>query len=301
MNISGIRFFYAIMAFILLANTNIMAQESTIIEKGAKLQLVANDYSFTEGPAVDKNGDVYFTDQPNDRILKWTPDGKVSVYMEDTGRANGLYFDNKDNLIACSDLKNELWQIGPDKKVTVLIKDFEGKKLNGPNDAWVDPNGGIYITDPFYPRDYWDRTEKEIDPERVYYLTPDGKELRIVVDDMEKPNGIIGSADGKLLYIADIGAGKTYRYTVGPNGHLSNKTLFAQMGSDGMTLDNKGNLYLTGNGVTVFDKTGKQIEHIAVPENWTANLTFGGKDRKTLFITASKCVYTIKMKVKGIR
>src|SRR5690606_39165023 len=103
MNISRIRFFYAIMAFILLANTNIMAQESTIIEKGAKLQLVANDYSFTEGPAVDKNGDVYFTDQPNDRILKWTPDGKVSVYMEDTGRANGLYFDNKDNLIACSD------------------------------------------------------------------------------------------------------------------------------------------------------------------------------------------------------
>src|SRR5690606_1108023 len=147
------------------------------------------------GPATDKNGNVYFTDQPNDRILKWTPgNNKVSVYMEGAGRANGLYFDKKDNLIACADLKNQLWQIGPDKRVTVLINDYEGKKLNGPNDAWVDSKRGIYITDPFYPRDYWDRTEKEIDPERVYYLTPDGKELRIVADDLEKPNGIIGSA-----------------------------------------------------------------------------------------------------------
>src|SRR5690606_6552615 len=137
--------------------------------------------------------------------------------------------------------------------------------------------------------------------ERVYYLTPAGKELRIVTDDLEKPNGIIGSADGKLLYIADIGAGKTYRYTIGPNGHLSNKTLFAEMGSDGMTLDNMGNVYLTGKGVTVFDRTGKQIEHIDVPENWTANITFSGKDRKTLFLTASTCVYTLRMKVKGIR
>ena len=122
-----------------------------------------------------------------------------------------------------------------------------------------------------------------------------------MVDDFVKPNGLIGSADGKKLYIADIGASKTYSYTIESNGHLANKTLFAEMGSDGMTLDNKGNVYLTGKGVTVFDKTGKQIEHIDVPENWTANITFGGKDQKTLFITASKSIYTIKMKVKGIR
>lgn len=295
------RFLYATAAFILLSNTNIMAQESTVIAKGAKLQLVASDYSFTEGPAVDKKGDVYFTDQPNNRILKWTPDGKVSVYMEDAGRANGLYFDQKGNLIACADLKNQLWQISPDKKVTVLINDFEGKKLNGPNDVWVDPKGGIYITDPFYKRNYWDHTEKEIDPERVYYLTPDGKELQIVVDDFVKPNGIVGTHDGKMLYITDIGAGKTYSYTIESNGHLSNKTLFTEMGSDGLTLDNKGNVYLTGKGVTVFDKNGKQIEHIDVPENWSANVTFGGKDQKTLFITASKSVYTLKMKVKGVR
>ncbi|MCG2462833.1 SMP-30/gluconolactonase/LRE family protein [Flavobacteriaceae bacterium F89] len=278
-----------------------MSQKSTVIANGAKLQLISSDFSFTEGPAVDKKGDVYFTDQPNDRILKWTPDGKVSVYMDDTGRANGLYFDQKGNLLACADRKNQLWQISPDKKVTVLIYDFEGKKLNGPNDLWVDNKGGVYLTDPFYKRDYWDRTEKEIDPERVYYLTPDRKEIQIVVDDLTKPNGIIGSADGKILYIADIGAGKTYRYTIETNGHLSKKTLFAEMGSDGMTLDNRGNVYLTGKGVTVFDKDGKQIEHIDVPENWTANVTFGGKDQKTLFITASKSVYTLKMKVKGVR
>lgn len=301
MNFSKMKFFYTVAAFILLSNTKIMAQENPIVEKGAKLQLVASDYSFTEGPAVDKNGDVYFTDQPNDRILKWTPDGKVSVFMDDAGRSNGLYFDQKGNLIACADLKNQLWQISPDKKITILINDFEGKKLNGPNDVWVDSKGGIYLTDPFYKRDYWDRTEKEIDPERVYYLTPDRKELKIVVDDFVKPNGLIGSADGKKLYIADIGAGKTYSFTIESDGHLANKTLFAEMGSDGMTLDNKGNVYLTGKGVTVFDKNGKQIDHIDVPENWTANVTFGGKDQKTLFITASKSVYTLKMKVKGIR
>src|SRR5690606_35035173 len=161
--------------------------------------------------------------------------------------------------------------------------------------------GGIYITDPFYKRNYWDDTEKEIDPERVYYLTPDGKELQIVVDDFVKPNGIVVTQDGKMLYITGIGAGKTYSYTIEPNGHLSNKTLFTEMGSDGLTLDNKGNVYLTGKGVTVFDKNGKQIEHIDVPENWSANVTFGGKDQKTLFITASKSVYTLKMKVKGVR
>ena len=116
-----------------------------------------------------------------------------------------------------------------------------------------------------------------------------------------KPNGIIGTPDGKVLYVADIVAGKTWAYDIQPDGELTNKRLFCNLGSDGMTIDAEGNVYLTGNGVTVFDKTGKQIEHIDVPGDWTTNVTFGGKDRDLLFITAGGNVYGLKMRVKGSR
>jgi gluconolactonase len=275
--------------------------KSKIIAKGATLQLLAADYKFTEGPAVDELGNVYFTDQPNDRIMKWSTDGSISTYMQPAGRANGLYFDHQGNLLAAADEKNELWRIAPDKSVTVLLKDFEGKRLNGPNDLWVDPQGGIYFTDPFYKRDYWSHSEKEIDQERVYYLAPDGKTLKIVADDLVQPNGIIGSKNGKNLFVADIRDRKTYRYDILPDGSLANKSLFAAMGSDGMTIDNKGNVYLTGRGVTVFNKKGEQIEHIKTDDGWTANVTFGGKKQKTLFITATKSLYSLEMKVKGVR
>ena len=128
---------------------------------------------------------------------------------------------------------------------------------------------------------------------------PDRKTLTRVIDDLNKPNGIIGTADGKTLYVADIGGNKTFAYDIQPDGSLEKKRLFCELGSDGMTLDDQGNVYLTGKGVTVFDKTGKQIEHIAVPEGWSANVCFGGEDMKTLFITASKGLYGMKMKVKG--
>tara|TARA_R110002074_G_scaffold6595_4_gene29709 strand:- start:51 stop:947 length:897 start_codon:yes stop_codon:yes gene_type:complete len=276
--------------------------QTPLIAEDAKVRLVATDYFFTEGPAVAPNGDVYFTDQPNDRIIKWSDKEKaVSVYMEPSGRSNGLYFDHQGNLLACADDKNQLWKIDSQKNITVLIDDFEGKKLNGPNDLWIDPKGGIYFTDPFYKRPYWTRTEQEIEQQRVYYLTPDHQDIIIVGDDFVKPNGIIGNKKGTLLYIADIGDKKTYSYTINPDASLSNKTLFANMGSDGMTMDNRGNVYLTGNGVTVFNSIGEQISHIPIDQKWTANVTFGGKDQKTLFITAMTSLYTLKMNVKGIR
>lgn len=271
-----------------------------LVAEGAKPVLVSSDFSFTEGPASDGDGDVFFTDQPNNRILKWSPDEGISVFMENAGRSNGLYFDNDGNLLACADEKNELWMIAPDKAVTVLITDFGGKKLNGPNDLWIDPHGGIYFTDPFYKRDYWTRTEKEIAQENVYYLSPDRKSLTMVMSDFVRPNGIVGTPDGKTLYVADIGAGKTYSFQILADGALANRKLFTDMGSDGMTIDRKGNIYLTGKGVTVFDPTGKRIGNIPIAEPWTANVCFGGRHRKTLFITASKSVYTVDMKVSGV-
>ncbi len=278
---------------------HVLAAESKIIAPGATLQRLAGDFLFTEGPASDREGNVYFTDQPNDRILKWSVEGKLSTFMQPCGRANGLSFDYQGNLWACADEKNELWRIDPAGKATVVVKDYKGKLLNGPNDVWIRPGGGLYFTDPYYKRPYWKRGPKEMD-ECVYYLAPDNRTLTRVIDDLKQPNGIIGTPDGTLLYVADIGAGKTYRYQIITDGSLKEKKLFCELGSDGMTIDSEGNIYLTGKGVSVFDPAGKKIEHIDVAEPWTANVCFGGKDRQTLFITASKCLYSLRMAVQGV-
>jgi gluconolactonase len=271
----------------------------SVIAPGAKLEKLAGDFLFTEGPTCDTNGNVFFTDQPNNRILEWSVDGKLSTFLQPAGRANGMYFDWKGSLIACCDEHNELWSIAPDKTATVLAKDFQGKYLNGPNDVWVAPNGAMYITDPFYKRSWWDHNTMALTNEEVFYLSPGRKNLTRVTDDLKQPNGITGTPDGKTLFVADIRAGQTWRYDILPDGSLTNKMLFCAKGSDGMTIDEEGDIYLCGRGVTVFDKTGKQIEHIDVQEPWTANVSFGGKDHKTLFITASKSLYSIQLRVKG--
>lgn len=274
----------------------------SIIATDAKVEKLADGFRFTEGPAVDKEGNVYFTDQPNDKILKWSIDGKLSVFMENAGRANGLYFDKNGNLLSCSDMDNELWSIDLDGKHTVLITDYEEKKLNGPNDLWVTPKGGIYFTDPLYKRGYWTRDpEMQQGGEYVYYLSPDRKNLRKVATDLVKPNGIVGTPDGKQLYVADIGANKTYVYDMSEDGSLVNKRLFTSLGSDGMTIDEEGNIYLTGKGVTVFNPQGEEIAHIPVDAGWTANVCFGGENMKTLFITASENLFSLRMNVRGVR
>lgn len=276
--------------------------QPSIIKENASPVLISDNFAFTEGPVSDARGNVYFTDQPNNRILKWSAKtGSISVYMENSGRANGLYIDKNGNLLAAADEKSELWQIDSDKNIKVLVDNFQKKRLNGPNDLWVDSRGGIYFTDPYYQRDYWERQEPDIEQQRVYYLTPDKKEVRIVADDLVQPNGIIGSWQYGILYIADIGAGKTYSYRIAENGDLIDKKLFAEMGSDGMTMERKGNVYLTGDGITVFNKDGKKIAHIPIDRDWTANVTFGGKDHDKLFITASEAVYILDMNVKGNR
>jgi len=274
-------------------------KSGTVFAKDAVPVKAGTGYAFTEGPAVDGKGNVFFTDQPNDRIYKWSTNGKIELYLEGGGRSNGLYFDKQGNLWSCADANNELWKINKDKGHTIVVPNYQGKRFNGPNDLWIDSQGGVYFTDPFYKRDYWSHTEPELEKQDVYYLGPDGKLLAVAATDFAQPNGIVGSPDGKLLYIADIRGQKTYVFDILPGGQLGNRKLFTEMGSDGMTVDNEGNVYLTGKGVTVFNSQGKQIDHISIDEPWTANVCFGGKDRKTLFVTASKSVYTVKMKVRG--
>ena len=272
----------------------------SVIAPGSGLQKLAGGFDFTEGPTCDANGDVFFTDQPNDRVLKWSAEGGLSTFLEPAGRANGMCFDAAGHLIACADEKNELWSINPDGTVRVLVNEYAGRRLNGPNDVWVRPDGGIYFTDPFYQRSWWTHDTMPQDGQHVYFLSPDRRHLVRVADDLMKPNGIIGTPDGKTLYVADIDAGKTYRYDIAPDGSLSGKRLAANQGSDGMTLDSDGHLYLTGEGVAVFDRTGREIERIPVPdEQWTANVSFGGKDRRMLFITASRGLYGVRTRTTG--
>src|SRR6266705_3988703 len=186
----------------LLCSTGLEAAESKIIAPGATLQKLADGFSFTEGPACDSQGNVFFTDQPNDRILKWSIEGKLSTFKQPCGRANGLCFDREGNLWACADEKNELWRIDREGKATVVVKDYQGKLLNGPNDVWIRPNhvasvpkenelqevpSGLYFTDPYYQRPYWKRGPKEMD-ECVYFLAPDDTKLVRVNADLKQPN-----------------------------------------------------------------------------------------------------------------
>ena len=276
--------------------------DASIVKNEAKLIKIGSGFIFTEGPAVDKMGNVFFTDQPNNTIVKWSANsGQLNIFSDNSGRANGLYFDQNGNLLACADMDNQIWSFSPDGKHKVLLDSYDGKKLNGPNDLWVHPNGGIFFTDPLYKRNYWTRNpEKQQDGEYVYFMSQDGKKVERVETTLVKPNGIVGSANGKLLYVADIGGKKTYSYRINKKNQLIDKKLFAEMGSDGMTLDQKGNVYLTGDGVTVFNKKGVKIAHIPVTARWTANVCFGGADKSTLFITAMDGLYTIDMNVKGL-
>lgn len=280
---------------------NDTTQKSNIITEGASPQLVSKQFKFTEGPAVDKDGNVYFTDQPNDKIWKYDTNKKLSVFLDKAGRSNGLYFDKKGNLISCADEKNELWSIDPKGKVTVLLSDYKEQLFNGPNDLWVHPKGGIYFTDPLYKRDYWTRQGQRLEKELVYFLPADKKEPVVVASNIVKPNGIIGTPDGNYLYVADIGDSKIYKYPINTDRTLQSPQLFADQPCDGMTIDNQGNIYLAGKGITVYNPEGKQIEHIDIPEPWTANVCFGGKSRDKLFITASESVYILDMQVRGVQ
>jgi gluconolactonase len=211
-----------------------------------------------------------------------------------------MYFAPGGDLIACADEKTALWSIATNGTASVLVDAYANAALNGPNDVWVRPDGALYFTDPFYPRPWWTYDTRPQDGEHVYFLSADRTRLVRVIDDMTKPNGIIGTPDGRTLFVSDIRAKQTFRYGIDDDGSLAGKALVVEQGSDGMTLDSEGNLYLTGDGVMVFDPRGRQIEHIRIPdEKWTANVSFGGKDHQTLFITASTGFYSIRMRVTG--
>ena len=268
-----------------------------LVAPGAKPAKLAGGFKFSEGPAVAANGDVYFTDIPNNRIHKWSvADKKLSTFAEETNGANGLYFADDGSLYACQGNAKRVVAYTPDGSDTSsLAKRYDGKKFNKPNDLWIDAKGGVYFSDPNYGN-----KELSQDGMHVYYIQPGGEEVVRVADGFKTPNGLIGTPDGSTLYIADIGDGKIYRYVIQEDGSLKDKKLFCESGSDGMTLDQHGNVYLTSGTVKVFNPKGEQIADLKFPES-PANVVFGGKELKKLYVTARTGFYSLDMEVTGAK
>jgi gluconolactonase len=291
-----------------------------------ELDILGTGFKFTEGPAVDKHGNIFFTDQPDDKIYRWdAATGAITTFLTGTGRANGMAFDKDGNLITCSDMHGELWKIHPDGSHEVLVDNYNGKLLNGPNDIWINPvTGGMYITDPMFPRPYWDDTDprKTGNPGwppiyseqgdgiagHVYYLAPGSHTLVRVTTaawspENSFPNGVVGTPDGKKLYVnkwAGDNMGGTWVFDINADGTLSNMQKFTAMGGDGMSMDELRNIYISnGFGVTAFDSKGNKIFN--VPTGGANNNVFGGQNNKTLFITGpSDKLTSLKMNVKGL-
>ena len=288
--------------FLCLGIVTDTAAAQSLIAPGAEVVKLAGDFGFTEGPTANSKGDVYFIDDPGCKIHVWSVSEKrCSVFVNESAHANGMFFDKNDVLFVCEGGTGSIVSYTPDGKRTVVANKFGNRHFNKPNDLWIDPQGGIYFTDPQYGNEY---TVVQ-GGQHVYYILPDrSKVIRVIETGQDKgfvkPNGIVGTPDGKLLFVADIDGKMVYRFNIQSDGTLSGKYPFAPVAVDGMTIDEKGNVYLTEADVIVVNPDGKEIERIKVPER-PANVCFGGKEFKTLFITARKGFYAVETNVKGAK
>ena len=318
---------------------------SGLVAPGATLKEVQSGFNGTEGPATDADGNVWFTEVFGQKIDKWSwKDGKITLYRENTGKANGMMFDAKGNLVICEMGNGRVTRDDLKGNVTVIADSLNGKKMRMPNDLWIDPKDGIYISHMYMnlptgvdmpgggtsgsgspagaqpaggpssgapdgrmssptPGGEAARGGMPEPPDEmleelgVVYISPDGKKVTRVTTDLTGPNGLIGTPDGKILYVGD--RDNVWSYKINPDGTLTDKKVFCEKNTDGMAMDEKNNVYFTADKfVLVYSPAGELIEEIAMPQG-CSNVEFGGKDRKTLFITYMGYIYTLEMAVKG--
>ena len=284
---------------------------------------IATTVAFTEGPAVDREGNVYFTDIINQRIMKLSKDGVLSTYRENSNLANGLLLDPQGRLIACEGAEFERPGVklkGKPRvtrtdlktgKMEVLADSYEGKPLQGPNDVSMDGKGRLYFTD--------------LAGAAVYRIDAPGKLSRILsAPDVQRPNGIQISPDDRKLYLiesnqAQGGARLIRSYDLQPDGTVRNMRVHYNFSpgrsADGMSIDTQGNLYAsagmnqlrgssetlaTKTGVYVISPEGKLLKFIPIPEDFITNNAFGGPDMKTLYVTAGKTLYKLRTEIAGL-
>jgi len=275
-----------------------LGAESGLIADDAQVVEVQGGFAFIEGPVSDAVGNLYFTDIDNNRLHKLAPTGDLSSFHEPSNRANGLTLDLDGGLLICEQEAQRLVKMDANGNISVIADGYQGKPFNSPNDAWVHPNGSIYMTDPRYQ---YPQGSLAQDGEYVYRISPQRDEVTAIITDIPKPNGVVGTEDGKTLYIASTELRKVFRYTINEDGSVANRTEFADQGSDGMTLDEHGNVYLTWlGGVSIRNPSGEQIDFIRT-EQVPANVGFGGRDGKTLFMTARTSLYSLQMNVEASR
>ncbi|NKB68971.1 MAG: hypothetical protein GKR89_18035 [Candidatus Latescibacteria bacterium] len=267
-----------------------------LIAPDAELRCLANTFKFTEGPAADDEGNIYFVDIGARRIHFWDVKREaLSTIRENSGGADGMFVDAEGSLWICEMHDKRISKIAKDGTYTVVLDSFEGQPFTGPNDLWFDDIGGLYFTDSYGGH------EERGNTTRVFYYTITG-ELALLADDYYKSNGLHGSPDGGWLYIADYLDDKIYRYTMFLPGQLRDQTLFAPYRCDGMAVDEHGNIYLctgnSGQGVVVLNSDGNMLGTINTPEN-PHNICFGGPTFSTLYITATHGFYALEMAVCG--
>ena len=285
-------------AAIFLALNPAWAQDSGLIADGAELVEARGGFGFLEGPVTDRAGDLYFTDIDNNQIWRHTAGGEFEIAIEPSNNANGLALDLDGSLLICEQGAQRITRREADGGLSVVADSHDGAPLNSPNDLWVHPNGSIYFTDPRYR---WPEGPPSQPGEYVYRIPPDRQSVEALVTDIPKPNGIVGTEDGRVLYLASTETMKIYRFDIAVDGGLENRIEFADQGSDGMTLDELGNIYLTWfGGVSVRNPDGAEIEFIETPQ-MPANVGFGGADGRTLYMTARTSLYSLRMNVAAGR
>jgi gluconolactonase len=284
-----------------------------LVDEGAEVERVATGFTFTEGPIWMPDGSLHFSDMPGDKRRRWHPDEGVTVLRDPSNKCNGMTLDNEGNLIVCEHVTSSVVRESPDGRGETVASHWGDKELNSPNDVIVASDGSIIFTDPTYGRmpGFGLEREQELAFQGVYRIPGGSGELELLVDDFAQPNGLCFSTDESLLYINDTERAHIRVFDVGADHELSNGRVFAEsVGTgdlasgelvDGMKLDERGNVYVTGpKGVWVFDPGGEHLGTIGVPEN-VGNLNWGGDDWDWLYIAACTSIYRVRMKVGGNR
>src|SRR5580698_2457569 len=273
-----------------------------VVDHNAKLSVVGTGFGFTEGPVWDAAGFLYVSDETINKIFRLHPDGKKEEVIA-LGDPDGNTFDRQHRLIDCASVLRAIIEVTPGGKYNVLADHYDGKKLNSPNDVIVGPDGALYFTDPTL--DLVAGEKQEIPFQGVYRLDAKGN-VTLLTKDLTQPNGLAFSPDGRHFYVDDSEQRNIRVYDVATDGTLANGRIFGDEPGgkgdgvpDGMKVDKNGNLFVTGpKGIWVWDATGNHLGTIIMPEQ-PANLNWGDKDYRTLYITATTSVYRLQMKTQG--